>query len=250
MPFYRTEFIHSFARATPSLNLIFLNHSGGPDKLLTDISTIDLLADKNSRSAFITYCETHPLVKRLREYPEYRRSKFVVELNDGSEMNFTLVMSMIRKTLLCLNVNEIHRDATTDNYGMLCASHKHHFDYLILKYQFATLPVPDRYQNHFKNFDFVNRAVIFKYMQERYDLIFNTLEDLYPPVRKTVFTLMVGLRSESKNTLVRMFFRSMAFALFKIFSFITSRMRVHEPGFTKSPESFKKSPDTSQTAAI
>ena len=250
MPFDRSEFIHSFSGATPSLNLVFLNHSGGPDKLLTDISSIDLLADKNSRAAFITYCETHPLVKRVREYPEYLRSKFVVELNDGSEMNFTLVRAMIRKTLLCLKVNEIRRDAAIDNYGMLCASNKHHFDYLTLKYQFAMQPIPDRYRNHFKNFDFVQRGDIFKYMQNRYDLIYNTLEDLYTPTRKTVLTLMVGLRSEPKNTLIRMFFRSAAIGLFAVFSFLTRRMRIYDAGFTKSPESLNKNSTSTQTAAM
>lgn len=235
MPIDRNDFIESFARATPSLNLVFLNHSGGPDKLLTDISSIDLLADKNSHAAFITFCETHPLVLRIREFPEFMRSKFVVELNDGSELNFTLIRSMIRKTLLCLNVGEVRKEASVNHFGMLVASNHHHFDYLILNYQFAGVPVPDRYKHHFSTFDFVQRTEIFKYMQSRYHLVFNTLEDLYKPARKTVLTLMVGLRSEPKNTLLQMFFRSAGIGLFNLFGAFTRKMRVYEASFAKSP---------------
>jgi hypothetical protein len=251
MPIDRSAFIESFARATPSLNLVFLNHSGGPDKLLTDISSIDLLADKNSSAAFITFCETHPLVRRIREFPEFMRSKFVVELNDGSQLNFTLIRTMIRKTMRCLNIEEVRKDATVNIFGMLTASNHHHFDYLILKYQFAGVQVPDRYMHHFSTFDFVQRTEIFKYMQSRYHLVFNTLEDLYKPARKTLLTLMVGLRGEPKNTLMRMFFRSVGIGLFNMFGPFTRKMRVYDAVFTKSPVSpLQKEGEPSHQAVV
>ena len=44
----RNSFLESFALTSPALKLIFMNHLGVPSKLLTDISTIELLADKTA----------------------------------------------------------------------------------------------------------------------------------------------------------------------------------------------------------
>lgn len=230
----RNGFLESFAQSTPLLQVIFLNHSGAPGKLLNDISTIDLLSDKKSTAEFITYCESHPLVKELRILPQYRKTEITVEFQDRSELRFILVRSMVRKALSCLPLQDIRKQSFVNEYNMLVAAHHHHFEYLMLNCQFASMPFADRYRNYFSTFDFEKRTQVFRYIQPRYDFVINNLDELYQPKSGTVLKIMVGLRKEKSNTLFRMLMRLIEYAFFNMFGFITKKIRHVKPSGGKS----------------
>lgn len=219
----RNSFLESFALNSPALNVIFMNHLGAPTKLLTDISTIELLANKTAVKNFIQYCKSHPLVKDLVVRPQYRNKNILIEFQDGSEMNFLLISNIVHKTLLCLDVNAIHKSAYINEFGMLVPSCEHHFEYIILKCQFGRDPLSERYKNYFSNFDSKSRAVIFKYIQTRFNLVFNTLEDLYTPKPNMLLAILIGLRAEPENLLIRMFLRSLAQVFFNLFGWYTKK---------------------------
>ena len=243
MSINRNDFLESFARSTSSLNLICLNHSGIPTRLLTDITSISLLADKKAVDDFINYCKDHPLVKEIIIYPHYRRATAIVSFNDGSELNFTLLRQMIRKTLVCLDLKEVRSKAFVNEFGMLAPAHEHHYEFMILNCQFSKYVLADRYRNYFATFDLSTRATIFKYIQSRYSMVFNTLEDLYEPKPNTLLTIMIGLRATSKNTLLRMFLRSIEQLLFNIFGMITkrpSRISAESRRHPEAPSTTKK----------
>src|SRR4030095_2630784 len=187
----RTDFLEAFARSTPSLNLICLNHSGSPTRLLTDISSITLLADKQGYKDFIEYCKKHQLVKEIIIYPHFRRSTAIVSFRDGSELNFTLLRQMVRKTFNCINVDEVRQKAFINEFGMLVPAPENHFEFMILNCQFSKYILADRYRNYFATFDFNTRALIFKYIQSRFSLVFNTLEDLYEPKPNILLSIVI-----------------------------------------------------------
>jgi len=230
----RNGFLESFAQSTPLLRVIFLNHSGAPEKLLSDFSTIDLLADKKSTAEFITYCESHPLVTELRILPQYRKTEITVEFQDRSELRFILVRSMVRKALTCLPLQEIRKEAFVNEYNMLVATHHHHFEYLMLNCQFAGMPFVDRYRNYFSTFDFEKRTQVFRYIQPRYDFVINNLDELYQPKSGTLLNIMVGLRKEKSNTLFRMLLRLIEYGFFNLFGFITKQVFHVKPSGGKS----------------
>jgi hypothetical protein len=60
-------------------------------------------------------------------------------------------------------------------------------------------------------------------MQTRFNLIFNTLEDLYTPKPNILLAIMIGLRAEPENLLFKMFFRSMEQIFFNLFGWITKK---------------------------
>jgi len=223
MSINRNSFIEAFAPSTPGLNLIFLNHLGAPTKLLTDVPTIEMLSDKHAKIAFIEYCKSHPLVKDLVLSPQYRKTNILVQFLDGSEMNFSLITKMVRKTMLCLNIPAIRKSAFINEFGMLVPKKEYHFEYMVLKCQFSKDPLSDRYKNYFAGFEFNERAEIFKYMQTRFNLIFNTLEDLYKPKANMLLAIMIGLRGEKKNSLFQMFLRSFEVAYFRLFGSLIKR---------------------------
>lgn len=109
-------------KAPLPLKLIFLNHSGPPSKLLSDISSIDLLADKKSTADFISYCESHPLVNEIRIIPQYRKTEIILEFRDRSELRFCLLRSMIRKALSCLQAEKIRNESFVNEFNMLGSS--------------------------------------------------------------------------------------------------------------------------------
>jgi hypothetical protein len=243
MNIHRNSFFENFAPATPSLQLIFLNHLGAPAKLLNDISTIDLLAEKKSKAAFINYCKSHPLVKGMIITNQFRVTNILVEFLDGSEIRFSLLDNMVRRALLCLNPKAIQKESTTNDFGMLVPCKEHHFEYMTLKCQFNKDPLSERYNTFFATYEFHSRAAIFKFMQKRYNLIYNTLEDLYKPKPNYLLSIMIGLRGDKENTLFRMFIRTIGLALFNLFGFYTKRAIHIKPTPVKSsqPTSPKKS---------
>jgi hypothetical protein len=220
---HRNGFLESFAQSSALLKLIFLNHSGAPSKLLSDISSIDLLADKKSTSDFISYCESHPLVNEIRIVPQYKKTEIILEFKDNSELRFCLIRKMIRKALSCLTIEKIRKEGYVNEFNMLVASHHHHYEYILLVCQFAGMPFPDRYRNYFSAFNFENRTQIFRYIQPRYDLVINNLEELYQPKSNTVLHIMVGLRKEKYNSLFRMFLRLIEYGLFNLTSFLLKK---------------------------
>lgn len=242
----RNGFLESFAQSTPRLHLIFLNHSGPPSKLLSDISTIDLLADKKSTTDFINYCESHPLVNEIRVIPQYRKTEIIVEMHDKSELRFMLIRSMIRKALSCLPVEDISKEATVNEFNMLVASHHHHYEYLLLSCQFASMPFADRYKNYFSAFDFEKRTQIFRYIQPRYDLIINNLEELYQPKANTLLRIMVGLRKDRKNSLLKMVFRVVEYGIFNLIKSFTKKVIHVSP--IKDSEPVRSSQNRNKTA--
>ena len=241
----RNVFLEDFAHNSAALNLIFLNHLGAPGKLLAQASTIELLADKFSTTAFIDYCRKHKLVKELVITQLYRTKNIVVKFKDESEIYFSLVSNMVRKTFLCLDVKAIRKSAFINEYGMLVPEKQYHFEYMALKCQFNKDPLPERYSNYFAGLDINSRTIIFKYIQTRYNLIFNKLEDLYNPKPNTLLTILIGLRAEKSNTLFRMFLRSIELVGYKGFGRFTKRgihvspSPVHE---LQLPASGKKKP--------
>jgi hypothetical protein len=223
MSLNRNTFIEAFAQSSPALNVIFLNHLGAPSKLLADVSTIEMLSDKNATTGFIEYCKSHPLVKDLIVSHNYRRTNILVEFLDGSEMNFCLLSNLVRKALLCLDTAAIRKSAHVNEFGMLVPGREYHFEYMTLRCQFDKDPLSDRYRNYFAGFDLSSRAVIFKYMQTRFNLIFNTLDDLYEPSPKMLLSMMIGLRAEKGNTLFKMFLRAIEFGVFNLLGWYTKK---------------------------
>jgi len=208
MSINRTDFFEPFARATPQLSLVFLNHTGPPSKLLTDTPAIELLADRITEKNFINYCINHPLVKELVVFPLFFRKKILVEFLDGSELSFVLIRKFVRKTIVCMNSQAIRKSSFVNEFGMMVPSKEHHFEYQVLKCQFDKTQPSDRFQNYTSAYPATARADIFKYIQTRFNPVFNTLEDLYTHKPNMLLTIVIGLRGEKQNTLLRMLFRS------------------------------------------
>lgn len=221
---HRNSFVESFAKSTPLLHLIFLNHSGSPTKLLNDITSIDLLADKKATSDFIAYCATHPMVKEITVAPKFRKTEVIVELIDRSELKFHLIRSMVRKALTCLPAEDIRKDSFVNEFNMLVASSPHHFEYLLLKCQFSGVPFQDRYINHFSGFDFANRTLVFRYIQPRFDLVINNLDELYQPKAGTLLKIMVAERKLKANSLLKMVSRTFEYVIFNLLGFTTKKI--------------------------
>jgi len=229
---HRISFLESLAQNSASMKIVFLNHSGAPANLVADISSIDLLADKKATAAFINFCECHSMVSEIRISPEFRRTEIIVKFTDSTELRFMLLRDMIRKAFSCMHFDEVRRDALTNDHGMRVASNSHHFEYLFLMCQFAQISMPDRYRNYFGSFDFETRTTIFRYIQPRYDLVINTLDELYQPKGSTQLKMMMGLRRDKMNSLFKMFLRVVEYGIFTFLRNFTKKVivKTHTPG--------------------
>lgn len=212
----RNSFLTDLAAHSVELNTVILNHSGSPEKLFSDLSAIDLLSAKVSNSAFFDFCRKHPFVIQMKVFRELMTARVELEFRDGSELKINVVRNVFRKGLISLPAADIFRDAHVNEFGMLVPSVPHHYEYILMKHQFAGIEFPDRYRRFFSSMDFESRQSIFRYIQLKYHLVFNTIEELYIPKASIRLNLIVGLRQQNENSLFRAFFRSFGFFFFKL----------------------------------
>jgi len=233
----RGIFLETFVKATPQLKTIFLNHSGNPTRLLTDTARIIMLADSEALNNFIDYCREHKLVKKNQIIRGFRHTESWLSFEDGSELRFLFLKNILWKMLVCLPVNEIRKEAFVNDFGMLVPQPKHHFEYLFLSHQFTGSAVPDKFKAVFKEYSIETRTTIFRYIQPKFDLVFNTLEDLFTPSTSVLIKLMLGLRKAKPNSLYRIFFRTLGFIFFNISGFIFGKEKTILPSLNPKTES-------------
>jgi hypothetical protein len=246
----RLAFLENLAAKSAELGTIFLNHSGAPSNMLTGISSIELLADKSVQHAFLNFCLQHPLVKDLTIIPKFRRTEIIVELEDRSELKFNLIRSVIRRSLNCLDIAEIKKEAFVNEFGMLVASAKHQFNYLVLVNQYAQHPMPDRFKNYFSAFDKNVRTTIFRYVQPKYDLVLNTLDELYKPSTSYLLKINSGLRLQKTNSLFKMILRVVEYTIFNAAGSITKKPKHLSPTLRDKARGAAKKPGNTTGQAM
>lgn len=224
-PIERNRFLVDFAKVSPSLNCLILNHSGSPERLQTNLTSVDLFCSGGKGDEFIDYCLAYPSAQQVRVTRQFFRKCVEIEFKDASEVRFYLLTNVFRKGLKALPAEEFVRDSAVNEYGMLIPSALHHFEYILLKYQFAGIEFPDRYQKYFSAMPPSVRVEIFRYLQGKYHFIFNTIEDLYKPKATARLKIMIGLRARKENTLIKMILRSISYFWFRITGIFFKRQK-------------------------
>jgi lysine/ornithine N-monooxygenase len=96
---------------------------------------------------------------------------------------------MVLKTLSTLPVDDVFESSNENQYGIMVPSEEHQFEYILMKSQFSKTAFPDKYQKYFSAMDPAIRSSIFRYMQLKYNFVFNVIEDLYTPKNSLIFFL-------------------------------------------------------------
>lgn len=205
----RNELIGLILSNSQRIQCVILNPCGAPTKLQADLSTIDLLVDKQGEADFLSFCRSNKSVKEVVVYPRFGRKKVSIKMMDGSEISLKLIRQMVRKTLYTLPVSEVFESSEVNSYGMLVPPVEYQFEYIMMKSNFSKSDFPDKYQKYFSSMDPMVRSSIFRHLQLKYNFVFNVIEDLYKPKNSIMLKIMTGLRSLPVNSLGRIFFRSL-----------------------------------------
>ncbi|MFM7768142.1 MAG: hypothetical protein ACKOKB_06250 [Bacteroidota bacterium] len=203
----RNELIESIVSNSNRLQCVILNPCGPAAKLQSDQSTIDLLVDDEGEIDFLEFCRSNKFVKEIVIDRRFKRKKVSVKMLDGSEVSLKLIRDMVMKTLSTLPVNDIFESCNENQYGIMVPSIEHQFEYILMKSQFSKTAFPDKYQKYFSAMDPAIRSTIFRYMQLKYNFVFNVIEDLYKPKNSLLFKITIGLRALPENSLGRMMWR-------------------------------------------
>ncbi len=238
MSLQRQPFLESLAKASAQLGVVFLNHTGTPVSLLSDLSSIDMLCASKTRKDFIAFCQSHPLVCNLVITKRFHHSSILITYLDGSQLNFNLVHNLIRKSMKCIPVKEFTSNAKINNHDMLVLPEQHHFEYIFLKYQTSGSDFPDKFQKYFTALEPLQRRAVFQHLQAKYNLVFNTIEDVYKPKSSVRLKITIGLRKQKENSLLKMFARSLALISFSVTGLFIKRElsieAITSPGHKKS----------------
>jgi hypothetical protein len=229
----RNELIDAIVSNSRRIPCVFLNPAGSPTKLHSDLSTIDLLVDKNGEEKFLDFCRSHDNVKEVVIYPRFRRKKVSIKMVDGSEVRLKLIRNMVLRALCTLPVDEILETCREDHHGMLVPTIEHQFEYNMMKGQFSYTEMPDKYQKYFSAMEPSVRSSIFKYLQTKYNFVFNTIEDLYRPKSSLLFKITVGLRALPENSISLLIIRGIQYALWNIGFLFSKKSRKLGPTFKK-----------------
>jgi hypothetical protein len=239
MTLNRNIFLDDLVKDSVNLKILFMNHSGAPNKLHSDLPSIDLLTDTKGVKTFIEYSKSHSLTNELVLKPCHYHSEILVSFKDGSQLNFYLLNKFVNKSLDCLPVKDVFRNALVNDFGMLVPACSHHFEYILNKYQFDKTEFPDKFQKYFSALDASDRTSVFRYIQPKYNLVFNVIEDLYIPKGGVLLKLTIGLRRLSTNTLPRMAYRALILGFWKVSHLFRKQSVIY--GVGGNSESSKKS---------
>ena len=212
----RNELIEAIVSNSNRLQCVILNPCGPAAKLQSDQSTIDLLVDKIGEEDFLEFCRSNKFVKESVIDSRFKRKKVSVKMLDGSEVSLKLIRDMVLKTLSTLPVDDIFESSNENQYGIMVPSVEHQFEYILMKSQFSKTAFPDKYQKYFSSMDPAVRTAIFRYMQLKYNFVFNVIEDLYKPKNSLLFKITIGLRALPENSLARMMWRGAQLVLWNI----------------------------------
>ncbi|MFZ9942006.1 MAG: hypothetical protein ACO3O0_00200 [Bacteroidia bacterium] len=238
----RNELIDLIVSNSKRIQCIILNPCGAPSKLQVDLSTIDLLVDKKGEEDFLVFCRSNKNVKEVLVYPRFGRKKVSVKMTDGSEVSLKLIRQMVRKTLCTLPVDQIFDSCEENMFGMLVPSVEHQFEYIMMKSHFSKSEFPDKYQKYFSSMDPAVRSKVFRYLQLKYNFVFNVIEDLYRPKNSVMLKITTGLRALPENSLGRIFFRSLKLIVWNVgIVFQKKSIRLGPIHRDKSSESSSKS---------
>jgi hypothetical protein len=242
---HRAQFLDTFIKASPVLGTVFLNHSGAPEKLLSDIQAIDILAEKEVFKRTLLYIKSNQLVSNVHLIPKYGMNEIWVEFLDHTELRFRMFHSFTYKGIRTISAKFIRENSITNNYGMLVPNEEVHFEYLILHTQFGKTNMADRYRNYFGSLTFEERSRIFGHIHSRFSLVIHTLNDLYEYKPGTNFKMVLALRKRKGNSLFRIFLRLTGHLFFGIMKPVLFREKTHESNSEKieiGPRSEKKDP--------
>lgn len=236
-PLQRNDLIDAIVSNSKRINCVFLNPAGSPAKLHSDISTIDLLVDKAGEERFLKFCRSHGSVKEVLVLPRFRRKKVTVKMVDGSEVHMKLIRNMVRNALSTLPADDILETCKEDVHGMLMPTIEHQFEYNMLKSQFSLSDMPDKHQKYFSALEPPVRSSIFKYLQTKYNFVFNTIEDLYRPKSSLLLKITVGLRAMPENSLVQILLRGIQVAIWNIAFVFSKKTKKLGPVFSPTRQS-------------
>ena len=212
----RNVLIEAIVSNSNRLQCVILNPCGPAAKLQSDQSTIDLLVDNIGEADFLEFCRSNKFVKEIVIDRRFKRKKVSVKMLDGSEVSLKLIRDMVMKTLSTLPVDDIFESCKENQYGIMVPSVEHQFEYILMKSQFSKTAFPDKYQKYFSAMDPAIRSTIFRYMQFKYNFVFNVIEDLYKPKNSLLFKITIGLRALPENSLGQIIWRGAQLVLWNI----------------------------------
>jgi hypothetical protein len=119
---------------------------------------------------------------------------------------------------------------------MMVPSYHHHFEYVMLRHQLAGDAFPDKFQKYFSALEGGIRTEIFRYLQLKYNFVFNVIEDLYKPKGALRLKIILGLRSGKENRLYRLLIRSIFQFMWKLRILVFTKGVTLHPIYAGSPK--------------
>jgi len=228
----RVVFLESFIKASPALKTVFLNQSGNPLKLLSDTSVIELLSSKKSFQDFTEFALTDPVVSKLDVIKHFLKKEVWVELTDGSELHFMFIHQPVAQGLSLISTKDFYETSEINEFGMLVPHFTRQFEYHVIKVQFTTEPMAERFRAQIKNMDAVARQQVFNHIQPKYNLVISILEELFEPLSRIKYNMIVSLRHSKGNSLFMLALRLMRMSIFKLIRFFAPKSSsfVPDPG--------------------
>ena len=215
---------------------MFMNFSGNPSRMLTDLQVIELLAGKKSFQKFKSFSLSHPLLSKLDVISHFRKKEVWAHFIDGTALHLMFYHEMISHGMSLISVKDFQKHASVNEFGMLVPLRKHQFEFLVLQVQFEGSPLQDKFRTLFSGLDELGRRELFQHIQPKYDLVLSVIEELFDPLGQTRYKMMVGLRHERRNSLLALAIRVISHGVFNLFKLFTPRTSafVPDPGQQKT----------------
>ena len=176
---YRRRFIESFNTQLSTLRHAFLKFEKGTLNMLSTGSDLDIAIHPNDLKRAIRFCKESFFVERYKVVNKSFMSTIQLYFKDSGYLSIDLIHDFRRKWVRFMNITHLLRSAHRGNGGIVVPDLRFDLEYALMFYSLNGAEVPRKYQDMFANGDSYARRRAVSYLNHKYNLGVEILEDAF-----------------------------------------------------------------------
>lgn len=173
----RQSFIDYFFQKVLSADYVLLKFSDESIRTLDQHTDLDILMHRKHFDTILPTIKNDPTILKIKQESKKSMVQLFIFFKDSSFLQIDFLFGFYRKTLEYLNRDEVLEHAVSNREGILVSANHHLLEHVFLFQVLNGAGVPEKYIQYFKNLAPSEYLKILDYLNEKYNLGSNMIEN-------------------------------------------------------------------------
>jgi thymidylate kinase len=198
---HRKIFISDFFKQLNRTNYAALKFQEENPERISDSSDLDILILKEDLKPMISYCNSQPIVRKLKCIQKSFMTTLELYFMDDSYLSVDLLYQFKRKAINMMDAKKVLISASKNSFGITVPDMRFDFEYAFLFFMLNQSSFPEKYKYYFGQQPKNKTEKIKQFIQSVYGIEVNTFEDLfhYSDEKVRAITNELNKRNENKG---------------------------------------------------